>query len=72
MSSKRNEHIDIKYHWIRQKVGEKRVVHLIHDETNDMVADILTKLLSAEPFERHVGNITGMNYYSANCAGRIS
>ena len=33
-----------------------------------MVAEILTKLLSAEPFERNVGNITGMNNCNANCA----
>ena len=33
-----------------------------------MVVDILTKPLSAEPFERYVGNITDMNNYNANCA----
>ena len=68
MYHKRSKHIDIKYHWIREKVGEDGVVQLIHVGTNDMVADILTKPLSAEPFEKHVGNITGMNNCNANCA----
>ena len=43
-------------------------MHLIHVGTNDMVTDILTKPLPAEPFVRHVGSITGMNNYNANCA----
>ena len=52
-------------------MGEDGVVHTIHVGTNDMVADILTKPLSAEPFEKHVGNITGINNCVANCAERF-
>ena len=61
MYHKQSKHIDIKYHWIREKVRDNGVVHLIHVGTDNVEADILTKLLSAEPFERHVGNITCMN-----------
>ena len=56
-----------------EKVGaEDGIVHLIHVSTDEMVADILTKPLSAEPFEQHVGNITDMNIVNAkNSAKRF-
>ena len=50
---------------------EDGIVHLIHVGANDVVADITTKPLSAEPFERHVENITGMNNCKANCVERF-
>ena len=49
-------------------MGEDGVVYILHVRTNDMVADVLTKPLSAEPFERHGGKITGTNNCNANCA----
>ena len=39
---KRSKHIRVKYHWIREQVGDK-VVKLVHVPTQDMVADIFTK-----------------------------
>ena len=72
MYLKRSKHIDIKYHWTQEKVEEDVVVHQTHVRTNDMVADILTKPLSSKPFERPVGNITGMKNCNANCAERFS
>ena len=63
MYHKRSKHIDIKYHWIREKVGEDGVVYLIHVRTEDMVADVLTKALAAEPFNRHRDTITGSVLY---------
>ena len=63
MYHKRSKHIDIKYHWIREKVGEDGVVYLIHVRTEDMVADVLTKALAAEPFNRHTDTITGSVLY---------
>ena len=52
MYHKRSKHIDIKYHWIREKVGEDGVVYLIHVSKQYMVADVLTKALAAEPFNK--------------------
>ena len=72
MYHKWSKHIDIKYHLIWEKVWVKNgIVHIIHVETDDMVADILTKSWLAEPFERHAGNITGMDNSNANCAERF-
>ena len=62
MYHKRSKHIDIKYHWLREKVGEEDgVVHLIHVSSAEMVADILTKALAIDLFEGHTISITGMH-----------
>ena len=43
---KRSKHIDIKFHWIREKVlGDNIVVILEHISTDRMDADIFTKAL---------------------------
>ena len=52
-------------------MGEDGIVHLINVGTDDMVADIRTKPLSAELFERHVGNIKCMINGNANYAQRF-
>ena len=46
----RSKHIDLKYHFVRAKVkdGEVKLVHCV---TERMVADLLTKYLSARRFE---------------------
>ncbi|GKC08005.1 retrovirus-related pol polyprotein from transposon TNT 1-94 [Tanacetum coccineum] len=46
----RSKHIDIRHHFIREKV-ENRVVELYFVETNYQLADILTKALPRERFE---------------------
>ena len=45
----RSKHIDIQYHFIREKV-EEGMVHLEYCPTQKMVADILTKAI---PSEKH-------------------
>ena len=47
----RTKHINTKYHLIRHHV-EAKAVHLRHCSTNDQVADIFTKALGREKFER--------------------
>ena len=60
MYHKRSKHIDIKYHWIREKVGdEDGIVRLLHVSSGEMVADILTKALATDAFEKHTISITG-------------
>ena len=47
MYHKRRKHIDIKYHWIRENVGDgDEVVRLVHVSSGEMVRDILTKVLA--------------------------
>ena len=45
----RAKHIDLKYHYVRAKVREGDV-KLIHCETEEMMADLLTKYLAAPRF----------------------
>ena len=47
----RTKHIDVRHHFLRDHV-EKGNVMLTHVRTKDQVADIFTKGLSREPFER--------------------
>ena len=48
-SHDRTKHIDIKWHWIREKVQDQSI-NFNHVPTSEMAADILTKAL---PKERH-------------------
>jgi hypothetical protein len=45
----RSKHIDTRYHFIREKVGEG-TVDVEHVRTNDQLADILTKALGRAKF----------------------
>ena len=45
------KHIDIRYHFVREKVQDN-TVQLHYCPTSDMVADVLTKGLSSEKFSR--------------------
>ena len=47
----RTKHVDIRYHFIRDKVESKEIL-LKYCPTNNMVADVLTKALSKNSFER--------------------
>ena len=47
----RTKHINTKYHLIRHHV-EAKTVHLRHCSTNEKVADIFTKALGKEKFEK--------------------
>ncbi len=46
MDYQRSKHIDLKYHFVRAKVKEG-VGKLAYCQTEEMLADILTKYLSA-------------------------
>ena len=47
----RTKHIEIKYHFIREKVLDE-TIELKYCPTNDMIADMLTKGLSHDKFAR--------------------
>ncbi|KAF2358692.1 hypothetical protein FHG87_010554 [Trinorchestia longiramus] len=47
----RSKHIDIKFHYVRDLVRKKEI-DLVYCPSNDMLADIFTKGLSAEKFSR--------------------
>ena len=48
----RSKHIDIKYHWIRDKVAAQEI-ELVHVPTPEQRADFLTKTLPTDVFWRH-------------------
>ncbi len=56
---KRNKHIDIKYHWLREHTYESGTVDLAHCRTEDMVADVMTKALDAKLHNKQAVNISG-------------
>ena len=50
IACRRTKHIDVRYHYIREKVNENKI-SLQYCSTNDMLADILTKGLAKQKFE---------------------
>jgi hypothetical protein len=54
--NERSKHIDIKYHWIRNEV-KCGALKLVYCMTNDMTADILTKALGKNLFQKHRSNL---------------
>ena len=50
---KRSKHIDIKYHWIREKVAIKDLVKIKYVKSADNTADIMTKALLSELHDKH-------------------
>ena len=52
----KSKHIDIRFHFLRDQY-EKGVVDVIHVDTYDQLADILTKPLDEKPFERLRGEL---------------
>ena len=49
-SHSRTKHIDIRYHYIRQEINDKRI-QVVYCSTDKMIADILTKGLGKPKFE---------------------
>ena len=47
----RTKHIDIRHHYVRELV-QKRLIELCYCQTDDMVADVLTKPLTRARFEK--------------------
>lgn len=56
VAHKRVKHIEIRYHFIRDKVESGEII-LEYCPTNDMVADIFTKALSRDKFQRFRGEL---------------
>ncbi len=63
----RTKHIDIRYHFIRHSVGAG-VLKLVYCPTDDMVADLLTKVL---PTWKVKGHTTALGLCSA-CRGVVN
>jgi hypothetical protein len=51
LSTRRSKHIDVRYHYIRQCVAEGHIV-VTYLQTDDMIADLLTKPLPVATFKR--------------------
>ena len=47
----RSKHIEVHYHFIREKVITKEIL-LLHVKTGDQVADIFTKFLDSEKLKK--------------------
>lgn len=60
---KRLKHINIKYHFIQEKVRDG-VVKIMYLPSNKQIADILTKPLGKIMFEKFKNLIFGINWYS--------
>jgi transposase InsO family protein len=58
ISTRRSKHIDIKYHFIREKV-EKKEIRLIHTPTKEMIADCLTKPVGHINLQRAIPKLLG-------------
>ncbi len=59
IQSERTKHIDVRHHFIREKVAEKRI-EVKYLKTDDQIADIFTKSLQRvkhEKFTRELGLI---------------
>ena len=60
MNSQRTKHIDVRYHFIRDCIKNKEI-NIIPCSSDQNTADIFTKGLSRETFERHRTNL-GIGY----------
>ena len=49
VNHKKSKHIEVRYHYVRECVQNK-LIHLEYLQTKEMLADILTKPLSANRF----------------------
>jgi hypothetical protein len=59
-STPRMQHLDARYHWLREQVVHDKTLRLVYDNTFDRVADCLTKPLSADAIRRFHGALSGM------------
>ena len=55
-SSTRTKHVDVRHHFIRDLV-EQGIIQLEHVNTKENAADMLTKNLPAEQFEKLIGDL---------------
>lgn len=47
---KRTKHIEVRHHWIREKIESKEIA-ITYISTNNIVADKFTKSLNPQPFK---------------------
>ena len=67
---KRTKHIDIRYHFVREKAAEGELV-LIYCSTKDMKADLMTKPIPAVQFQ-YLRNMLGVKVLnSAEASGSV-
>jgi hypothetical protein len=59
-STPRMQHLDARYHWLREQVVHDKTLRLVYVNTLDQVADCLTKPLSADSIRRFHGALSGM------------
>ena len=59
--SKRSKHIDIKYHFIQDKISNGEII-IQYCDTNEMIADIFTKPLAKDKFNK-LRALMGMRQY---------
>ena len=55
-SSTRTKHVDVRYHFIRDLV-EQGIIQLEYVNTKENTADMLTKNLPTEQFEKLIGDL---------------
>lgn len=55
-SAGRSKHIDLRFHFVRDRIKSKEI-ELKFCETGKMIADVLTKPLGKNLFERHANNL---------------
>ena len=55
INHKRNKHIMLKYHWVRQSVEEGKI-KIVYTNTTEQVADILTKTVRTHLQFRYLRN----------------
>jgi hypothetical protein len=53
----RSKHIDIIYHWLRDKIADGQLLAMVHVSTTDQRADILTKVVDSSVFIKHVASL---------------
>ena len=52
----RSKHIDVKFHWLREQVMAG-TLHVLHVDTGDQKADLLTKPKTGDAFHRNAGTL---------------
>ena len=60
-STPRMQHLDARYHWLREQVVHDKLLRFVYCKSGDMVADALTKPLSGPEVQRFHGAFSGFN-----------
>jgi hypothetical protein len=61
----RTKHVAVKWHWLRQKIGT--VFSLYHVRSEDMTADILTKMAIIRVWSNLLPHLMGLEVRSSKC-----